>query len=231
MTIAHIKQAARIHLIYARVSLTVPWAVMASSLLINIVIYSTMNDSSNRSTGGISSVFGTMAFINLATITQVFPFAVALSVTRWAFLAATAVLVVAESLASGVILTVLKAIEKGTGGWGVDLRFFDVPYITQHNPFLQALVYAAPLAAMCFLGICVAAVYQRWGQLGLWLTLIGVIVVGGLSVAALIFFDAMHAIGSFFTGQPAFAVLAVYPTLAAALLAAAGGRMLLRARI
>ena len=65
----------------------------------------------------------------------------------------------------------------------------------------------------------------------MWIALIAVIIVGGLTVTALVFFDLLHAVGSFFAGQPAFAVLAVYPMLLAAVAAAGASRMMLRARI
>jgi hypothetical protein len=140
-------------------------------------------------------------------------------------------LISAQCLVNAAILVVLKTIENNTGGWGVQLRFFDLPFIRQENPLTQMLVYAAPMALLCFLGVGIGSVYLRWGQLGMWLLLIGTLLTAGATVFAIVLLDLGHDVAAFFSGQPAFALLAVYPAIAGALIGLVSGRVLLRARI
>jgi hypothetical protein len=229
----HVKKAARLQLIYGRVGLVMPWTILTTSFLINLVIFSAVGNTKpgGNTTGGLTSLYIGQMIINLVTVTQIFPFAVSMSITRRAFIVATGLLMVVLSLANGVLLTALKTIEHATNGWGLRLHFFGLSYITQDNPLLQVLVYAVPMAVLGLLGICLGSVFHRWGVFGMWMTTIGILVVGGLSIAAVFFFEWSSAVADFFHGQPAFAMLAVYPLLVGALAAAGASRMMLRSRI
>jgi hypothetical protein len=227
-----VTKAARIQLVSWKTAFGMPWAVVATSFLVNVVIFASVDtDPAHRTTGGLASLYGTMMFANLVTVTQFFQFTLALSVTRRAFVAATVLVIAVEALADGVLLTVLRFVESGTDGWGLKLHFFDLAYVRQDDPLTQVLVFATPLFVLSMLCVTIGSLHQRWGATGLWVAAIGTIVAAGLVIVAIAAFHWAHALGSFFTGQPAFALLAVYPLVIAALLGLATTRMLTRARV
>jgi hypothetical protein len=224
--------AARIQLLTWKTVFGMPWAVVATSFVVNLVIFTTATvDPAHRTTGGLASLYATMMFINLVTMTQIFPFTVALSVTRRAFVAATVLLMAAQSLLNGVLLTVLRFVESGTNGWNLRMHFFNLGYVRQDDPLTQVLVFAVPLFMLSLVCAAIGSVYQRWGVPGLWGTAIGAIVTAGLTIVVIAAFHWANALGSFFTGQPALAMLALYPLVPAALLGLATTRMLGRARV
>jgi predicted lysophospholipase L1 biosynthesis ABC-type transport system permease subunit len=57
------------------------------------------------------------------------PFGLALGVSRRSYYIGTAVLAVATAVVYGLALTVLNVIEGSTGGWGVSIHVFRVPYL------------------------------------------------------------------------------------------------------
>jgi hypothetical protein len=155
-------------------------------------------------------------------ITQVFPFAMGLSVTRRAFYAATALLVLVQAVAFGVLLYLLKLLEDATGGWGISLRFFGVQGITQHSGLLQILVYAVPFMVVGFIGIFCGVVFKRWGLNGVFtLSVATVFALGGL-VALVTWLGKWGAVGQWLINQPTAGLIAGWPALLATTLAGAG---------
>ncbi|HEY6295395.1 MAG TPA: hypothetical protein VIX15_07000, partial [Streptosporangiaceae bacterium] len=63
------------------------------------------------------------------SITRPLPFALALGVSRRSFYAGTALLAGAIAAVYGLGVAVLQLIERATGGWGVNLHYFRVPYL------------------------------------------------------------------------------------------------------
>ena len=201
-----------------------PLGILTLALLANIAIFGSLDGvvpSDSRATGGITSIYVVMLVSYLQTMTQVFPFALGLGVTRRAFLAGTALLVVVQALAFGLLLVVLLEIEQATDGWGVGTRFFGVGFLVQDNPLAQWAVYTVPFLALAAIGVFLGVVFKRWGQTGVYAVVVGTVV---LVVGAVLLVNAREwwsAIGSFFTDQPTFALLAGYPLIVAAALAGA----------
>lgn len=223
--------AARLNLVDAKVRLSIPWFVVGSAFLINLLIFGLIRanagDADDGVTGALAALYLTMAISYLQTMTQTLPFALSLGVTRRNFYLGTGLVVLAESLLHSVLLTVLLAIERATGGWGLDLQFFGVPFMVQSNPVLQVLAYAGPMAALAFLGLLAGTVFRRWGQIGIYVASIGsALVLGGL-VALITWQQAWGAFGRFFITTPTLTLTAVYPLLLAVLFAA-GGFLLVR---
>ena len=229
-----IARVTRIQIVNRWGLLTVPWMVLGSSFLINLMIFAAVGDGtppSHRVTGGLSSIYVTMFVVHLITITQVFPFAVSLSTTRRAFFAATSLIIVVQAVGFGAVLTLAKLLEHSTGGWGVQMRFFDVPFVTQHNPLTQLAVFAVPFVALSSIGILIGAVFRRWKQPGLLGMTIAALLAGGTTVALIILFKWGSSLGSFFTTQPPSVLLAVYPLALALLAGGTAYRLLQRSRV
>jgi hypothetical protein len=210
-----------------------PLAVLGAVLLVNVVGFAVSSadatEPDSRSTGAILSIYLVMLIAHVQTITQAFPFAIGMSVTRRAFYSGTALLVTAQAVVFGIVLLVLGYIEQATGGWGVNVRMVALPFLVESNPFAQWLVYAVPFLTFSAVGVFAGVVFKRWGAIGVYVLGIGaVLVLGGL--ATLVTWQQWWpVVGSFFTQQSTFALLTVYPFVLAVVLGGAGWAAIRRA--
>ncbi|MGH3794653.1 MAG: hypothetical protein ACRDSP_07160 [Pseudonocardiaceae bacterium] len=229
---SRVLRVARIQLVNAPVVFGVPWVVLGLAFLVNLAISGAIGDAAppdGRSTGALMSIYIMVLVAQLQTMTQVFPFALGLSVTRRAFFAATSLMVAGQSLGYAIVLYLLLQLERATSGWGMSLKFFGLPFLVQHNPVLQVLVYAVPFLFLSFLGVLIGVVFKRWGQMGMYVMSIGT----GLLLAGLALLVTLQgwwpAMGRFFADQPTFTLLAGYPLALAVLMAGAGYLVIRRA--
>ena len=223
--------AARLNTVGAVLRLGMPWAIVGVALLINIVIFAlvraNVTDGETGVTGALTALYVFIFVAYLQTMTQSFPFALSLGVTRRNFYLGAGLTVLAETLLHAVLLTVLLAIERATGGWGVDVSFFGVGFLMQPNPLLQFFAYWAPMVAMGFLGVVAGTVFKRWGQYGLYVAgIASLLVFGGLAILVS-WQQWWPAVGEFFTSTPELVLIGLYPLVLAAV-AAGGGFLLLR---
>jgi hypothetical protein len=202
-----------------------PLGILALTLVLNVAIFALIGDAAppeGRVTGALMSIYIVLLVSHVQTMTQVFPFALGMSVTRRAFYAATALLVTAQAVVFGTALVVLDQLERVTGGWGVGVRFFGLPFVQQDGVFAQWLVYTVPFLACSAVGVVIGVIFKRWGQAGLFVAGIGATVaLAGLAMLVT-WRQWWPAVGSFFTGQSTFALLTVYPLLIALVLGGAG---------
>lgn len=213
--------AARLHLVNPLLSLGIPWLVVLSSFAINLVVWGVTDaggEPGGGSTGGLAALYLTVLIVFAQSITQLLPFAMGLSVTRRTFYLGTALVAVLESLAYGVVLTLLDAVETGTSGWGLGLHFWAPGRMDVGNPALQALVFAGPMLACCALGVASGVVLKRWGQLGLWTGIIALIFGTGGALALIGSLDAWRSVFDWFA-DTSMAVLAFGLPLAVAAVA------------
>jgi hypothetical protein len=225
---------ARMQLVNLPVQLGMPWLILFLAFAVNLVIFALVPDppaGEPKVTGGLLSIYIFVVVAHLVTMTQVFPFALGLSVTRRDFFTGTALFVVAQSLVQGLLLTLLLGLEELTGGWGMGLHFFGVPFLVQQNWLLQWLVYTVPILMFSFVSILAGTVHKRFGQLGMWVASLGLLLLGGLAAVLVTWQQAWPAVGRFFTGTPAVVLFAGYPAIVAALAAGAAYLFLRRATV
>jgi hypothetical protein len=217
-------RVARIQLVNARAVIGLPVGILLLVLAANIVIFLAMGTPALNGegviTGGLLSIYITMVLAHLQTMTQMFPFAVGMSITRRAFLLATALIVTAQALGYSVLLWLLKLVEEATGGWGLDLAFFELPFLDHDNPLAQILVFAAPFLFCSFVGLWFGTVYQRWGQYGAWSLTIGLALLVVAVVAVVSWQRWWPAVLDFLDAQPMTVLFGVYPLLLGILFAA-----------
>jgi hypothetical protein len=228
---SHVVKAARVHLVCWPAMVAWPWGVLASSLAINLLIQSLLDPAtrSNGGSGGLISIYCVVALWAYQTVSQVFPFALGMGVTRRAYAAGTALVLAGQALAYGAALTVLRYVEGATDGFGVQLHFFRMPGMVQDNAFLQLLVFTVPFLMLSALVMVVAVVHHRWRQSGvLWLTILTGALAGAV-VALITWLDAWPEVGGWFADTSAAVTLVLLPLALAALVAAAGYRLLRRA--
>ena len=179
---SRIVSAARLQLAHPLVVLGVPWLVVATSFAINLAIWGLADigrqpDSSY--TGGLVSLYITVVVVFSQTMTQMFPFAMGLSLSRRTYYLGTAAAALVQSLGFGIALTVLDAIEDATDGWGVGLQFWAGGALDVGNPLLQLTIFTLPMLAACFLGMAIGVVFKRWGAMGLYGLGLGTLLLGG----------------------------------------------------
>ncbi|MFR9805427.1 hypothetical protein ACL02T_24545 [Pseudonocardia sp. RS010] len=223
---------ARMQVVNLPVQVGLPWLILGLAFAVNLVIFALVPDAppgEPKVTGGILSIYMFVVVAHLVTMTQVFPFALGLSVTRRDFFTGTSLFILAQSAVQGLLLTLLLGLEQATGGWGQELHFFGVPFLVQQNWVLQWVVYTVPFLFFSFVGILAGTIYARFGQLGMWITSVGLVLLGGTAAILLTWQRAWPAVGRFFVDTPTSVLLAGYPAVLAALAAGAAYLLLRRA--
>jgi hypothetical protein len=209
-----------------------PPLLLVLVFVLNLGLFAAIGDVAppeGRSTGALGSIYMVMLVAHLQTMTQVFPFALGLSATRRAFYAGTGLVVGAQSALFGVLLLILGRIETATGGWGIKLKFFALPFLIQDGLLAQWLVYTVPFLALSAIGVFAGVVFKRWGQPGVYALTVGSSLVLAVGAIVVTWQAWWPAVGSFFTGQSTFALLVGYPLVIAIVLGSAGWLAIRRA--
>ncbi|MDW5330510.1 ABC transporter permease [Plantactinospora sp. KLBMP9567] len=200
-----------------------PWLLLVMIFAVNYGIFLAIGDiDESPTTGALMSIYIVVFVTSINWITQLLPFSMALSVIRRTFYLATALFLVVQSVAFGVLLFLCQLLENATGGWGINLRFFGLNFIDQQNPLLQIAIYTMPFILLGFLGIFVAVFYKRFGLTGMWLLSTATLLVLASLAVLLTWLDLWSGIGGWLTDQPMAAWFVGWPALLAALLAGAG---------
>ncbi len=212
---------ARYHLVQPTISVVLPWAVLTFVFVINLIIFSAIPISPGqvRDVGGLAALYIVVCLFGALIISRSLPFGLALGVSRRSYYAGTALLVVATAAVYALALTALQAAERATGGWGLDLHFFRVPYILAGPWYLTWLTSFASLALVSVYGMWYGLVYRRWNVIGLLAFIAAQMTV--LLAAALVvtWADAWGGVGRFFTTLTATGLTGVLAALAVILLA------------
>lgn len=189
----------RLHTVAWPLLIAWPVGILAGSFLISyLIFFLVQSDQDYNFTGSVFAVFGFVLAFYLQAMTQTFPFALGLTVTRHEFFTATTLMALAQSAVFALALYLLSVLEAATDGWGVRMRMFGLARYFTDSPALQFLTLFASLLFVAAIALAAGAVHQRWKVTGT-LTA-GVVVLGGLSLAALLvtWARAWPSIGSWF---------------------------------
>jgi hypothetical protein len=154
-------KVARFNLVRPANYLVLPW-ILPFSFAVGAVTAGRRHDAA----GYLLSFFIYFAVQGMQTIGRSLPFGLALGASRRSFYSGTALLGMALALVSGLVLTALQAIERATGGWGLSIHFFRVPYLLNGPWYATWLTSAVGLSALFVYGMWHGIVYHRWGMLG-----------------------------------------------------------------
>lgn len=226
-----ILNVARIHNTSWAATFAWPLGILAAVFVITYGIFLVIppSDSEFTFTGGVFSVYGFAIAFYVTAITQVFPFALSLSVTRREFLTSTALVGMAQSVAIGTIVYALSVIEATTGGFGRKIRMFGIVRYATDNPILQWAALVIGLLLIGSIGAFVGVVYRRYRTNGLFtIGLIDLVVFGGGAIV-ITWQNWWPNIGAFFTDTPRIILLVVLPLIITAVLSAASWVGLLKA--
>jgi hypothetical protein len=178
--------------------------------------------------GYLLSFYIYFAVQGMQAIGRSLPFGLTLGASRRSFYSGTALLGMALALVSGLVLTALQAIERATGGWGLSIRFFRVPYLLNGPWYATWLTSAVVLFALFIYGMWYGTLYSRWGLLGTlaFLTVGALVVVAGVLVVTFEHWHVRSAAGGSFAGLTALGLTGIIAALAVLLLA--GGHATIR---
>jgi hypothetical protein len=216
--------AARMQLVHPLLGIGIPWAIVGSSFLINLVIWRVGDVAAQApgdgSTGGLAALYITVVFGFVAAVTQFLPFAMGLSLSRREFYLGTALMAAVDAVAYGIALTALTAIENATNGWGVRLNFWAPGVLDVGNPFLQFLVFAVPMLACAFLGVGIGVVFKRWGATGVYALTLGSLLIAGLAAIWITWQQVWGDLGSWLADLSVPSVTILLPAVLTVALAA-----------
>jgi len=113
----------------------------------------------------------------------------------------------------------LQLIERGTGGWGLKLHFFPVPYPLAGPWYLSWLTSFVGLALMVAWGMWFGIIYRRWNLAGL----LSFVAAQALALTAVLLIIGgthdWHSVGHFFTTLTIEGLTGLLAALTVALLA------------
>ena len=201
--------AARLHTVRPLATIGLTWLIVLGVALINVIVWRTTPQDENSAAAGAVVPLAAVVLVSFVqAVTQLLPFGMGMGLSRRSFYAGTALAAVLLSAAYGLALTALAAIERATGGWGVDLAFFAPPWVEARHPVLQWVALSALLLLAAATGAGIGIVYKRFGATGMYLLTVAVIVVVGAALLAIGTLDAWQQVGNWLTGQ-SMVVLAV----------------------
>ncbi|WP_060574081.1 MULTISPECIES: hypothetical protein [unclassified Pseudonocardia] len=231
---SRIGAALRMNMVDVRERVGGPWLILAAIFAVNFAIWWTIranvDDAGAGTTGAVSALFFIVGGFYLTAMTQVMPFALSLGLTRKHFYAGICLLLAAETLVHAVALTVLLELERATAGWGIGMDFFSMTFMPEQNVLLQVVTYWVPLLTIALVFVAIGAVFRRWGQVGVWAVMVGIVLALGAVVVAVTWQDAWVVFGRFFVDTPTVVLMAGWPLILAAVATAGGYLVVRRAR-
>jgi hypothetical protein len=218
----------RYHLVDRVNYLAIPWCVLAFAFGIDVVILVAARaaPASPHPVGGMSGFCVFLFIAGLLSVTRSMPFGLALGVSRRSYYLGTLLLALTVAVSDGLILAVLQAVERSTGGWGLNMHFFQVPYILSGPWYLTWLTSSVVLALLFVYGIWFGLVYRRWNTIGLAAFGAAQVTVVAAGALAATWTSAWPGIGRFLTNLSAAGLTGVLAALAVGL--AAGGFVTIR---
>jgi len=201
--------------------LVLPWAWAAFGFVLDVVIVklTPAGHTSHRWVGGLAGVFIVVFVLGIQSVARALPFGLALGVSRRTYFLGATSLAAALAAGYGLVLALGQAVERATGGWGMNMGYFRVPYILDGSWYLSWLTASVTFLLMFAYGMWYGLVYRRLGMTG---TLIfGAAQLSVLALAAVVatWVHGWAGLGHFFTTISEAGVTAVLAVAAAALLA------------
>lgn len=161
-------KVARYHLVDRLQLVVLPWAVMAFSFVVNLVIGAVVtSDPGPHYTGGVATIYAFVLVLGVLGMTRSLPFGLSLGISRRTYYLGTALTIGALGVVYGLALSVLQVVETVSGGWGLRMHFFRVPWMLDGPWYLTWLTSFVVLVLLYLYGMWYGLVYRRWNVTGL----------------------------------------------------------------
>ncbi|NLE82071.1 MAG: ABC transporter permease [Rhodococcus sp.] len=219
----------RVHTVAWPLLVAWPVGILAVAFAIPWAIFAIVQPDETNYTGSVTALLGVALTFYIGAMTQTFPFALGMSVTRRDYFASTLVVGLAQVVGFGVMLWALAGIETATHGWGVNMVMFGIPNIFTSNPLVQLGAWFAVLALIAGIGLFVGALYRRWRVTGLYSVGAGLLVLAGLAAIVITWQGGWPAFGSWFADEPRVVTMVALPAVLAAAFTFGAWRLIRRA--
>ncbi|MGU3433480.1 ABC transporter permease [Actinomycetes bacterium M1A6_2h] len=220
---------ARMHSVAWPLAIGAPAGILLVAFAIGWIIFFVLPNpnASTQFTGGTTSIFFFAIGFYIQAMTQTFPFALGLSVTRREFFTATALAGAVQAAVFGTVIYLLSLVETATSGWGVHMRMFGILDYLTTSPPTRVLTLVVLFFLVSSIGLLIGTIYLRWKLIGLMtLGAAAVIVIGG-GIILILWQQWWFAVGDAIADTPRFVSLVVAP-LIVALASLLGGWAVLR---
>ncbi len=164
-----------------------PWMVLLMQFFVSQIVILLVRLFGGGTTvypGGLITVCVIMFVWGIMNLADTFPFALGWSCRRTDYFLGTTVITVTVSGLTAVLWLLCSLLEIAMGGWGLELSYFHLPYLTDGSLIEQLWIYFVVLANMYFLGSVIGGISQRFGRTGILLFLLVVLLL--LSLFALV---------------------------------------------
>ncbi|WP_037603386.1 hypothetical protein [Streptacidiphilus rugosus] len=203
--------------------LVLPWAWAAFGFALDVVILqlTPAGHTGQRWVGGLAAAFLVMFVVGVQSVARALPFVLTLGVSRRTYFLGASALATALAVGFGLVLALGQVLERATGGWGMDMAYFRVPFLLEGPWYLSWLTASTVFAFLFVYGMWYGLVFRRAGLPGT--SLFGAAQLGALALAAVVttWAHGWSDVGRFFS---AFTATGVTGALAAAVvLLLAGG--------
>lgn len=215
---SRVLSVARIHTVAWALLIAWPLGILMVAFAIPWLIFALVGTDDTAVIGSVFSILGIALAFYITAMTQTFPFAVGLGVTRREFFAAILLTGAAQMIGFAIVLGALSVLEDVTGGWGVQMVMFGIPAIFADNVLVQFATFLAALALVAAVGLAIGAVQYRWRVTGLYTAALALLLVAGAGVIVVTWQRWWPAIGEWFADVPRLIPMVCFPTALAAIL-------------
>lgn len=181
--------------------LVLPWAWAAFGFAVDVVVVrlTPAGHTDHRWVGGLAAAFVVMLAVGVQSVARALPFALSLGVSRRTYFLGVTSVALALATCFGFVVAVGQALERATGGWGIDMAYFRVPYLLDGPWYLSWLTATTTFVLLFVYGMWYGLVFRRAGLPGA--MVFGAAQLGALALAAVIatWVHSWRGIGRFFT--------------------------------
>lgn len=176
-----------------------PLIILGTTLVLSIAIFAMIPYGGAKYGGGSQAPIWYFFGLGIMSLSYTFPFSQALSITRREFFFGTMLAALVTAAMLGLAFAVGGAIERATGGWGVNGYFFSLDWIWTAGAIGAGIFFGVTAMLLFILGFWGATIYRRYGALGLTVTLVtaGLLLVAALWLVARL--EAWAAVGAWLT--------------------------------
>jgi hypothetical protein len=212
---------ARYHLVQRFNYLVLPWAILVFVFGVDMAILALTpaGHSAQRDVGGLAAIFVIGFVLGIQSVARSLPFGLTLGLSRRSYYLGTVLLAIALAAVVGVVVTVGQAIERTSGGWGISMGFFRVPFILSGPWYLTWLTSFVVLTLLFVYGMWFGLVFRRWSLVGLVAFVAAQVTVLLVGAVATTWTDAWRDVGHFFTTLSASGLTGILAALTVVLLA------------